>query len=153
MDSIYNDSSTNVLMDKQSFADFDTTENQRIWTPFVCTFPVTLFRLDWSMIFSNTNVTTRQRLGWAIVIQREGEEGDTLNIGPNQNAFYQPVEDVLAWGFTDANPSVGAGGARVWDDTREYNLKFQEGDRIRILMKAESLAAHSATTLTMFFLH
>lgn len=118
---------------------------QQETTLFTITFPCTLTGLRWSL--GSTNTTGAGSYGWALVIVRDGATPKALALADGAS-FYQPEQDVLAYG---AGISVTTEGELEQGNTKTMR-KLMGGDKLFFVAKGTAGATTNMTGTIQFFL-
>ena len=75
---------------------------------------------------------------WGLVIVRDGETANNLNIGAAA-ALYKPEGDLLAWGHGTCNALIGGSGDPVhYNDKTKTMRKMMAGDTLNFLVAGEA---------------
>jgi len=109
---------------------------QQSLTLFTCTYPNTVTGLRWDLTATN-NTDEFTRAAWAIVLVREGDNANGLDL-TNGQPLYEPEQNVMTWGCGSVlNPGSNAGAAnRSWIDTTKTMRKMMTGDTLVLVYTA-----------------
>jgi len=112
---------------------------QTTTTLVTSTFPCTVTGLRWNISWLN-GVTTG-RFDWAIVIVRDGLAVSNI-ANSDGSSFYQPEQDVLAFGCAGALATTGTAGpvVRLWEGSTKSMRKLMGGDAIVLVMLGEQIS-------------
>ena len=122
-------------------------------------FPCTLVGLRWELgtPMSEDSVSSSQSaFNWAIVLVKEGNVASELPTGGTQGqSFYNPEQNVLAWGSAPVTHDAGNNFADAtrWDGTTKTMRKMQVGDELHLLVRTGGVTIqnNSFTGCIQFF--
>jgi len=98
------------------------------------TFPCTVVGIRWEFSLTINSAVANAATYWAIIIVRDGQVAGTLAIS-NAASFYEPEQDVLAFGHMsvrDSDTTQGPGVAMQSGSTKTMR-KLKGGDMLQII--------------------
>ncbi len=118
--------------------DISATQQSRALT--VGKTPCTVLGVRWSMFIEGDagSVGVDHDYAWAIVLVRESQTASTLDNVTNGNSFYDPEQDVIAFGvgFSHASSSATTGvqDAMITGKTKAMR-KLRVGDQMQFIIR------------------
>jgi len=99
------------------------------------TFPGTVVGLRWNFTVRNVSQVADQFVRWAIVLLKEGEVQGNLSSG-NGGAFYQPEQNVMAFGSVTVLSATSASDrVYIFISSTKSMRKMMGGDQIVFLFQ------------------
>ena len=119
---------------------------QTVSTLITATFPCTIVGIRWDLSFRNAAGTV-PTYEWAIIMVRDGLVAGTLSLSNNSD-FYQPEQDVLAFGtgfaISSQMESKNTGHTKTM-------RKLMGGDQIQLVGISDTAAAVQLHGVVQFF--
>jgi len=140
-------------IDKLLKAVEQTVTTSQVSTDLItATFPCTIVGIRWAFSHTINSTTANSSNYWAIVIVRDGQVASTLAIS-NAGPFYEPEQDVLAFGHMtvrDADTSQGPGIAHETGSTKTMR-KLKGGDKLEVISIGNAVTGAVFRGVIQFF--
>ncbi len=111
----------------------NVTTSQASRTLLTVTFPCTLKNILYNLSASTQSSTANGTLFWAVVYAGDGNTANTISITDN-NVFYAPEQDVLAFGVAKMQQNdIEESSVVQWQRQIKTSTSMRSGDTIRMI--------------------
>ena len=104
--------------------------------------PCTVTGFRWHIDHRNVDTTMPCQVGWALVVVKEGNTPPQLNLTGDGAQFYQPEQQVIAWGtgvLTDGSAAppgpIGSASVVRHEGATKTQRKMMQGDRLLLVLQ------------------
>ena len=122
-------------IDKQLLYITHSVTNSQVSTDLLSsTSACTATGLRWDLDVRALTSTANNRMVWAIIYSPDGSTDDQLELTTDGNSFYQPEQNVLAFGvFTGSTDSQGQDDRIHFTGSTKTMRKLKKGDAIKFI--------------------
>jgi hypothetical protein len=104
--------------------------------------PCTVTGFRWHLDHRNVDTTMPAQFGWALVVVKQGNTPQQLNLTGDGAPFYAAEQQVIAWGsglLTDGSAAppgtIGAASLVRQEGSTKTQRKLMQGDRLVLIMQ------------------
>lgn len=127
----------------------DTSGGQDSDNLFTVTYPATVTGLRWSLAGQSTDGMAQSNVYWAVVIVKDGESAKSIAFSA-EAAFYQPEQNVLAFGVMALGPS-NVSSFQLSEGHTKTMRKLAGGDKLQIIAVSQ-LGSATLKGVVQFFM-
>ncbi len=114
---------------------------------YTATFPATITGLRWSLSFLQDAGTAEGEIYWALIVVRDGLSASTIATSDTA-AFYEPEQDVLAFGVTMYDNNTES---KIMEGATKTMRKLKGGDQLVFISKGVATDTAAVRGVVQFF--